>query len=505
MRDMFSMTDEEWVRSFLLTADPYKDTKMLTEPFQGMHTLSGEHVFTVNKTVSGVSEPRVPSRWLLVPAFNHGTKAAGLFIQNKSDAVSADGSTMHIVRFVRNDETGEVLYITEIPGSGCVEVMHNLHDGPTRRRSAYLRFDSARFRRVFATNHFSADVAALRDALLTSCSITETRPCPRCGAMTGSVCGCVLAFRKAEHAFDFRFYKRNSENMFGTFSGRMTLSTYSAGQERSCQMYRVENTTQCTSSAHTQDLLHGAVQSRVQLLQVNPRALSVGAAACLFLKGASSSLPLYQGVSDDEERNLAPGDVWVFSDTIDRIAEDDEAVQPQSLGEDACESPTLDTEATLVLGVSPLTLSPTSTSWPRNAAAALKLSHGGRGVAPLLPRVGGAPTAAVDPKCVVTLDKSEMRKIKKREAAQRSNFKRHQRHVQLKAMLYESHERKQMLLRRKAWLENENRRLRQCLERENRKLKRNLGREPPEEDLLKMGSLFSPGPSMFPESILNHV
>lgn len=469
VRDIFSMATEDWVRSFLLTVDPVEDARMLTSPLEGMHALSGEHIFTVNKTVSGVSEPRVLSRWLLVPSFNRGSKAAGLFIQNKSDAVCADGTTMHFVRFVRNDDTGEVLYITEIPESGCFEVMHNLHEGPTRRRASYLRFDATRFRRVFAPSRANTDVSALRDALLTSCTITETRACPRCGSGPEAQCACTLALRKADHSHDFRFYRRNSENMFGTFSGRMTLSTYAAGQERSCQMYRVENSTHCTGLAFANDLLRGAVQNRFRLLDVNPRALSVMPPWKKIAAASITNSPY----SSEERQSIPPSDNWVFFDTIDRIAEDD--VAPVTPEDEDCPSPPLAMQLAGPLGslMAPLFLSPTSTTWPvKNSSPpgtmpgtiGIKLPSaacGGRGVAPLLPRMGD-PKAAVAVAAAtvntreVALDKSTMRKIKKRMAAEKSNFKRHQRHVQLKGRLQEVHKQESELRKRKAALEKEN-------------------------------------------------
>lgn len=244
----------------------------MSQPLQNMYALSGEHVPKVEKQATGVKQDSELLNWLLIPAFNRGLKALGFFISNKSSTRS--DSKMHFVRFFRDDDTGEVLYITEIPESGCVEVMHQALDGPTRRRAAYLRFDTAQFHHAFVSPKSTCDggdsITSLMYALQTSCLISEMCACTRCDAKAGGKCTCALALQRAEHLLGFRFNQCNFRYMFGTFEGRMSLSSYVDGQERLCQTYPVRNATQCTSSTSTQTLVRAAITNRLAQLSANP-------------------------------------------------------------------------------------------------------------------------------------------------------------------------------------------------------------------------------------------
>ncbi len=509
VRDIFSMACDEWVRSYLLGSDPYEEARLLMEPVQSMHTLSGEHVFTVNKTVTGLDQPKVLSRWLLMPACNRGSKAAGLFISDKSDDACDDGSAMHFVRFVRDDNTGEVLYITEMD-ENSIEVMHTKVDGPTKRTATYLRFDATRFRRVFQADS-RADVARLVDALLTSCTITETRPCPACNTTQASLCQCSLALQPAAHSLDFRFYRRNSDHMFGTFSGKMTLSTYAAGQERSCQSYHVENATRCTSNTLTVQLLRGAVQNRVRLLKANPRnatipgttSANIAPAMTLSMGGSGIGTSAWvtklkpvgaQHRSWSASYQVMDTNYWPpenaasdFGNAVDALMDGDTV----DLTEPAPSSP-----------VSAI-LSDVSSCTPpgslRSSAATTKA----------LPPPPPPPRVVVAPRLAATLlpranvdttlsgsdplaDKAMMRKIKKREAAERSNTRRHLRHVELKQALKDIREREQMLRKKKAELEEERLQLQVRLDAAVLAFET----EGTIEDFLMPPNIMSPGTSM---------
>lgn len=524
VRDIFSMACDEWVRSYLLASDPYEEARLLMEPVQNMHTLSGEHVFTVHKAVTGLEEPKVQSRWLLMPACNRGSKAAGLFISDKSDDVTADGSAMHFVRFVRDDNTGEVLYITEMD-ENSIEVMHTKLDGPTKRTATYLRFDATRFRRGFQTDN-RADIARLVDALLTSCTITETKPCPACFAARATTCQCSLALQPATHGLDFRFYRRNSDHMFGTFTGKMTLSTYAAGQERSCQSYHVENATRCASNILTSQLLRGAVQNRIRLLTANPRnatisgttsanitpamALSMGVGAGnmntawmakLKPNETSSQRSWSSSYASAVDINYIPPEAAAseFGNAVDALMDGDTVdlselpPPPSNIGSsNSCRSPLSgifsDVSSSTPISVRSPALKALPVPTPAPAPPP-RVVVAPRGAATLLPRANPDTTlSGADP----LADKAMMRKIKKREAAERSNNRRHLRRVELKKALSVMKEREEMLRKKKAALEEERSQLQVRLDAAVLASET----EGTHDDFLMPPSLLSPGVSM---------
>lgn len=426
---IFGMLSDAWVSNFLLVSAPYEEAKLLMEPVQNMHKMSGEHVFTVKKSVTGLEEPRVLSRWLTIPVCNRDSKyAAGFYIQDKAPQ-------MHFVRFVRDDETGQVIYITEIPETGSIEVMHTLLQGSKRRRSAYLRFDSLIFRQV-VSHGTSISMSKLMDALVTSCMITEVSACKRCGSGPELNCGCQLGLQPAAHALDFRFYGPNSDHMFGDFHGVMTLSTYANGQERSCQSYHVQNFTKASSQQFSQGLLHEAVRNRLKLIPAQPRnlimpttAMDQNARQQTWNANGSCNINSITSTQTPSSSNsiTTPSESGVAVDlcsAVDRLV-------------DICNQELID----------PLNVPRETTLLP----------------APVIASVNGV-SRPVSVASNVIMDKAMRRKIKKREAAERSNSRRHFRRIELKRQLKEMREKETVSRKRLEELKEEREMLRMRLD-----------------------------------------
>ncbi len=364
---------------------------------------------------------------------------------------------------MRDDDTGEVLYITDIPETGCTEVMHNVQTSSTVRRSAYLRFGTAQFRHAFDASLSDGAINVLTEALLTSCYITESRACPQCNSPPFTRCTCHLPFRRAKHPLDFRFYGTNTSNMFGSYQGRMTLSTYSAGQERSCQVYGVENATNWAAPGVTEQLLQWAVQSRLKLLRVNTSMFSVPSgdkdvqmSSVRAITDEDTSVDTRDGAMSEG----LTGDGLLICRLVDHLV-DNESVGGNSpsygdMGEEMGSPEADDTPFILDLDIADdfaeITAADASSA---NADQLVAQTSGrGNGAPLLLPRRGheeGIGDLGVDP--------AMQRKIKKREAAQRSNFRRHIKHRKLKDALAAGHAEVTRLRKRKKELEAERDRL----------------------------------------------
>lgn len=423
IRSIFDLVADDQVRRFLLGGNPADDLQMLTMPMQSMHSISGEHEFTLTKHDLAASEPRKRSRWLLMPAFNVGARAAGLFIQHKD-------SGMHFVRFVRNDATGEVLYITDILHTGCTEVMLNIQHSATRRSASYLRFGTDAFRRAFgpACARNADRVSVLTEALLTACHIEEARPCPLCGTPSEMPCTCGLPLRAPRHALDFSYYPANSTHMFGSYRGRMTLSTYRQGLERSCQVYAVENDTASTPPGVTQTLLQWAVQSR----------LALGPAARSLPRPAADPPAPAIAIVADEEAHPAKADAgmseacYELLSFVDRLEEPGGDVTPPGL--DEAGSPTTDelslpdafvATALALPGIAPLPMAAVD--------AAAMVAARASGAPMLLPRrEAGSSVSPATSRATDAMTDSDRRKIKKRMAAEKSNNARAERNREIK-------------------------------------------------------------------------
>lgn len=448
VRSIFDLLADDHVRRFLLGGNPADDLQMLTMPMQTMHSISGEHEFALTKRDPDSLEPRKRSRWLLMPAFNVGSRAAGLFIQHKD-------SGMHFVRFVRDDATGEVVYITEIPHTPCTEVMLSVQRSATRRTASYLRFGTDAFRRAFAPAHArTADrVGMLTDALLTACRIEEARPCPMCGTPSEMRCSCGLPLHAPRHALDFRYYPANSTHMFGSYSGRMTLSTFRQGLERSCQVYDVENDTASTPAAVTQTLLQWAVQSRLALRP---------AARALPLAPSEPPAPTIAAIDvlPADDRPAMSEDCYELLSIVDRLEDPGGDVTPPGL--DEASSPTTDELSVPDMFAAPALALPGIAPLPMAAVDAAGM-HAPRasGAPMLLPR--RAAGARVSPASLRTdaLTESERRKIKKRIAADKSNQLRKKRNKEIKMERAKLDADLLRLTQRKSELEVENSKLRE--------------------------------------------
>ncbi len=454
MKRVFRLVREQWVRSFLLDNDPAEDVKLLMEPVQNMHAISGEHIFTVQLETTGLDQPKMASRWLMMPVLNRDGKILGLYVSEKNEG---EVPTLHVVRFIRDDVTGEMCYITDIPETETVEVMHTRAEGRSQTVATYLRFDAQTFRQIIE-QPFVNDVSLLQ-TLSTCCVVTERKLCPICIAINDGVCKCDLIMQPAAHALDFRFFRENTECLLGSFRGQMALSTYRSGHEQSCQHYPVRNITTFETAVFTGELLRSAVQHRIGMMTMNLSNMKISAFSSsqivpsnTFTTAASKPCNNVSGFSIELSANRAfrharpPPDVdnlncatfnaaAELANTIDALMDGNMLNSSKAIAS----APTSESLAVVI---------------PDNGQRSSKPP-----VATLLPRADSAVHELGSP-----MDKAMLRKIKKREAAERSNNRRHLRRIQLKQALRDAHLKVGSLRKRKDMLEQERNRLKTQLE-----------------------------------------
>ena len=432
MRQIFRLTSELWIRSFLLSTNVVEDAKLLMEPVQSMYAISGEHLFSVQLENNELKQSRTVSRWLMMPVSNREGKILGLYISENCDD---EVTSLHVVRFIRDDQTGEMLYITEIPQSNTIEVMHTHMSSRSSTVASYLRFDSKTLRRLFEHPEMEA---SLLESLLTCCVVSDHKPCHVC---IGKTCQCPLMLRPATHSLDFRFFRQNSQYLFGAFRGEMAISTYRKGAEQSCQFYPVHNVTTHESAAFTAELLRNAVQSRLRLLNVSLSSLNMPqiSTAQIFPSNSltkTSAAPSIGGLSQ-LNTNRMPHHGWPPPDAPSST---DSAIDAASELANTIDW-LVDGNA---LETSQHNNNRVSTASTANVSAPKPI------VATLLPRADSTTPEIMGP-----IDKATIRKIRKREAAQRSNTRRHLRRIQLKQELCDIHRKVSTLSKRKEMLERE--------------------------------------------------
>lgn len=195
-----------WLHDFLLAPPASTDADTLLNPAGRAHAWAAD--VHVSLSASGGSLA-LSGTLALVPALAVGTLTVG----------TATGATLsgelRAGRFARDDATGALLLIAF--SGDMVEVAHFGHESAARSARLYLRCDAARFSSALASPSFSAaDVAA---TVVCGVHLRELRACPMCRSEPTAPCACRLAFIPPASSTDFGPLRANMAATMGVFAG----------------------------------------------------------------------------------------------------------------------------------------------------------------------------------------------------------------------------------------------------------------------------------------------
>lgn len=207
---MFRMVVIEWVNDFLFNTPGTTHASMLLSPTQETNAqLMSSSVSYLNS----IPSIDIHSHWVLLPVYSVAGTSVGLVVQEENSA----GAIPRLTRYVRCDDTGETLCITDSVDSE-LEVEYVRYDDTFTSIRMFCTFDATLVPHLRTRNICDAIVKA---SLLHSMTLQETRAsCGQCDSKMDK-CQCKLGFRfrRARHPLDFPHTAMNTLPLLGDFRG----------------------------------------------------------------------------------------------------------------------------------------------------------------------------------------------------------------------------------------------------------------------------------------------
>lgn len=236
--DVFTLCRIPFVYDFMFTADPVADISILTAPVQNEHAIAAR--LTVSGTETTASYAHVfdfscDTFFCSVPAFSVGGVTIGFATQERaSDASHAALNTsvpierVSCARYVRDDDRGVFLLLSENDATGVTEVDCMSHRSTRRRTRVVARFHTDTLHRNLRSSKGVLHPDDLAEALSYLNVSYERRACPMCKMADSGECGCVLPFKRPAHPLDFRNEQRNMRLHTGLYQGVCTVRLFNA-------------------------------------------------------------------------------------------------------------------------------------------------------------------------------------------------------------------------------------------------------------------------------------
>lgn len=277
--DVFTLCRIPFVYDFIFTADPVADISILTAPVQNEHAIAAR--ITVSGTETTASYAHVfdfscDTFFCSVPAFSVGAVTVGFATQERaSDASHAalNASVEHVscARYVRDDERGVILMLSENPATGITEVDCMSHRSTRKRTRVCARFHTNSLHSNLKSTKGVLHPDDLAEALSYLNVSYERRACPMCMMAGSGECGCVLPFRRPAHPLDFRNERGNMRLHTGLYQGGCTVRLFNDALP--CVITSLSTRSVIRGSLDRRvvsRLTKYAVQDRMSKLKVNP-------------------------------------------------------------------------------------------------------------------------------------------------------------------------------------------------------------------------------------------
>lgn len=245
---MFSMCSERWISDFLFTTDSAHVAvflaPMLTENALAYHF----SVLRFAPPDSGTSQmcERVEASLVFIPAFSASNISVGFGVQeNHFDRVDpSDASSVWslyfnsqlqtekslLFRYVRDDTTGDTIFVHDSPKSNCYKFDYMQHRSSTLRHRSSVLLNRARVQQSLLACGGALNMSKILPAVTYLQSSIEFRACPQCGAHPQKACCCRLELATSKHPYDFENGRAHLRSHVGKFHGFVKVTICAEGK-----------------------------------------------------------------------------------------------------------------------------------------------------------------------------------------------------------------------------------------------------------------------------------
>lgn len=239
------LAQDSWVRGFMFGPPGASDDATLASAASNPSALSSRVVCSMtslnimeqSEGHAGVFDVDKDIVAVLVPHISAHGVTIGVVVQNMKDNAQKSvltGSTERFClgRFARENATGVLLTICDVPGLGCTDVhcVYPTNKGLKKMTRYHFRFNAPLFRteaaQQFCTKQL--DVSKFVPCIMFANKMLESRLCPKCRASPSYPCGCALPPTEPQHPFDFHSFCSVSTDLEGSYTGIATFNTFSS-------------------------------------------------------------------------------------------------------------------------------------------------------------------------------------------------------------------------------------------------------------------------------------
>ncbi len=290
LQRVFRLAQSTWARDFLFFPNANVDAGILTSPLHLQHKVAGQirldmkaerppgpynnEPYMDPNDLSLSADDRLYANWIIVPAFNFGSQGACYFMNKMcSESPSASGDPVDdngavrsaLYRIITDDITGEVLYVGDIPETDKFQVVHMRHVNGAFHERVMCFFEGSVFRAALnQENGNGLSLPHLAKALTLCIHTRETRMCIMCGSHPSALCECRVLLKQAEHPHDLRYYAHNTRTHLGQYSGKEYLMYMKNGMEIARRPRLLQHRTNCEVDRDAMKALRvWAVQDRL--------------------------------------------------------------------------------------------------------------------------------------------------------------------------------------------------------------------------------------------------
>lgn len=244
---MLAMCSEKWICDFLFTTDP-AHIAALTSPILRQNAFACHASLLHFDLLSAHSYPLhayLNGALVLIPAFSASHVSVGFGIEEKvfgAIEIPDTPSTLFAhfdsqattkmngqFRYVRNDRTGDTIFVFGLPEYDLCRIEFIQHKSPALRQRSIVTLNHSRVLQSIRAHGGVLKIEEVLPAVTFLRTVFEFRSCPHCGAVPQVPCTCSLELAIAKHPFDFRNNSSHLRSHLGKFQGSIKDAYYSEG------------------------------------------------------------------------------------------------------------------------------------------------------------------------------------------------------------------------------------------------------------------------------------
>lgn len=313
LEDVFALCRIPWIFEFIFNADPAADISMLLAPVQKRHALSARIFVNATETSSRYAHTFDFNKELMfysIPAFSVEHITAGFCVEQCARSKAKDD--LQCIRFVRDDNNGVFLHVSENERTGVTEVDCLTQKSSTRRTRVRMKFDCRSLRRVLRTTNGILHPSDISSSLIYYNVSDERRTCPVCCDATAGDCSCKLPLQRPSHPFDFRFEASNMQLYTGFYQGATVVRLWSVGHGSINATLQSGSVIQGELNPEITHRLHRmAMTDRLSKVKEQPTALIMPHSTSALMNPAA-----HEAVAAFSEHVADNGEIHVFDKTV---------------------------------------------------------------------------------------------------------------------------------------------------------------------------------------------